>query len=467
MAGIIAQAEDGSCGQLIRPNALFRQPLALQWFEEGHLRRRSEGERQAGRFELFLDLLYVAILANFAENLAEHVGGNQLVKYILIFVPAWHVWSDLRELMNSFYNDDLAQRCLILWVMAILVVYGNNATLVDEDIGAMRATVGAYLVARLSAMAAHLIYSFASYHHRAQQRLWVALSFFGLFLYVPLFVESISLRGKVAVAFVAIITEQIFWNFTYSPLAKKLLRAKYTTAVDINHEIDRFAAFFIIILGEFLYQIVVGSPAAIGFNMALLRAVWTLIIAFCLNWIYVHGDGSLKAVHPLRHNILAAFAWVALHVPLTAGLLAGGHAAAISAKIHEEGEYHHPEIWLLCGGIGTGLICLWFLALLHKCSDASGTLLLPKHARVIFRPITGIIICCLPLAHDLKITAILSVIMALLVFTVVWENVTSLTRGAKFWESWEGTDYPKASDTLGRNDDNGIDMVKSPEEKVI
>lgn len=36
-----------------------------------------------GRFELFLDLLYVAILANFAENLAEHVGGDQLAKYIV------------------------------------------------------------------------------------------------------------------------------------------------------------------------------------------------------------------------------------------------------------------------------------------------------------------------------------------------------------------------------------------------
>lgn len=285
--------------------------------------------------------------------------------------------------MNSFYNDDLAQRCLILWVMAILVVYGNNATLVDEDIGAMRAAVGAYLVARLSAMAAHLIYSFASYHHRAQQRLWVALSFLGLLLYIPLFVETISLRAKVAVAFVAIITEEFIWNFTYSPLAKKLLKAKYTTAVDIGHEIDRFAAFFIIVLGEFLYQIVVGSPAAVGFNMALLRAIWTLIIAFCLNWIYVHGDGSLAAVHPLRHNVLASFAWVALHVPLVAGLLAGGHAAAVSAKIHDEEDYHHPEIWLLCGGIGTGLICLWFLALLHKCSDASGTLLLPK-ARLVY-----------------------------------------------------------------------------------
>ena len=36
-----------------------------------------------GRFELFLDLLYVAILANFAENLADHVSGPQIVKYMV------------------------------------------------------------------------------------------------------------------------------------------------------------------------------------------------------------------------------------------------------------------------------------------------------------------------------------------------------------------------------------------------
>jgi hypothetical protein len=46
----------------------------------------------------------------------------------------------------------------------------------------------------------------------------------------------------------------------------------------------------------------------------------------------------------------------------------------------------------------------------------------------------------------------MSIIMALLVFCVVWENVTSLMRGAKFWESWEGTEYPKESDTLSRSE---------------
>jgi low temperature requirement protein LtrA len=36
-----------------------------------------------GRFELFLDLLFVAILANFAEELASNASGDQLVKYLV------------------------------------------------------------------------------------------------------------------------------------------------------------------------------------------------------------------------------------------------------------------------------------------------------------------------------------------------------------------------------------------------
>jgi len=59
-----------------------------------------------------------------------------------------------------------------------------------------------------------------------------------------------------------------------------------------------------------------------------------------------------------------------------------------------------------------------------------------------FRPICAIIIICLPLSHDLDITSFLSIIMALIAFIVIWENITSLMRGAKFWEKWEDTRYP-------------------------
>ncbi|CDM37866.1 Low temperature requirement A [Penicillium roqueforti FM164] len=405
------------------PRFLFHQPRALQWFEDGKLMRRQDGERQAGRFELFLDLLYVAILSNFADTLAEDISGAKLVKYILILAPSWNVWSDLRELMNAFYTDDLLQRILILWVMAVLVVYGNNAPLVDEEIGAMRSAVGSYMVARISCNLAHVFYSFASYHHRPQQRLWVVLSSLSLCIYIPLYFESVSIRGKIAAAAVAISVETMVWILCYSPAGKKLLRVRWSTAVDIAHEIDRFSAFYIIALGEFLYLIIVGSYAAVGLNKRLLRAVWTLVIAFCLNWLYAHADGSLNTTHPCGTR-----------------LLAGGHVAAQSVA---EKEFEAPQRWLLCGGLGAGMIFLYVFALLHKSNDESGTLILDKPFRLIMRPAVGIITILLPLADHLNATDVLSIIMALFVFTLIWETITSLKKGACFWETWTDTDYPE------------------------
>jgi low temperature requirement protein LtrA len=162
-------------------------------------------------------------------------------------------------------------------------------------------------------------------------------------------------------------------------VAKKLLRATYTTAVDINHEVDRYAAFYIIALGEFLYLIIVGSHAAIGLNDRLLRAIWTLIIAFCLNWLYVHNDGSVENDHPLRHSIYTAFAFALIHLPLIASLLAGGHVAAASVAEH---EFEEPQRWLLCAGLGIGMICLYIFALMHGSKDERGTLLLDKVCQV-------------------------------------------------------------------------------------
>lgn len=49
----------------------------------------------------------------------------------------------------------------------------------------------------------------------------------------------------------------------------------------------------------------------------------------------------------------------------------------------------------------------------------------------------------LGLAHNLNATAVLSIIMALISFCLIWESVTSLQKCAKFWETWVDTVYPE------------------------
>lgn len=68
--------------------------------------------------------------------------------------------------MNNYYNDDLLQHCLILWIMALLVAHGNNTNLVAEPVGTVRTTVGSYACARLTLALTYRVYGFASTEHR-------------------------------------------------------------------------------------------------------------------------------------------------------------------------------------------------------------------------------------------------------------------------------------------------------------
>ena len=280
--------------------------------------------------------------------------------------------------MNSYYNDDLLQRCLILWIMALLVAYGNNANLVANSIGAMRTTVGVYVCARLTLALTYWVYSFASTEHRPQARVFSGLNVVGLCVWIPMFFESVSLRAKAAVAVVAIVYEEAAWIFSFGPWIKRRLRLEYSTAVDVPHEVDRQAAFYIIVLGEFLYGVIVGSPAGVGLHLSLFRAVETLVIAFSLNWLYVNADGSIIGTHPLRRSVTAAFSWFLIHLPLTASLLLGGHMCAVSVGVE---ELSSGERWLLCGGLAAGLLCLWIVGELHESKDEARTLILPKVGR--------------------------------------------------------------------------------------
>lgn len=420
---------------------LVKRPKALQWFHNGELKKASEGERQAGRFELFLDLLYVALVANFAEDFADNPTGRGLVKYALIFAPAWHVWSDLREIMNSYYTDDLVQRLIILWIMALLVLFGNNATEVAKELSAMRTTVAAYMAARFTVALVFLTCSFASYQHREQVRLMAGFILVGLCIWIPLFFESVSIRAKIAVAAVAIVYQEVTYIVTFSPWIKRRLRLTYSTAVDISHEIDRLAAFFIIILGEYLYSIIVGNPTGIGLTTGLVKAAWTLIIAFCLNWLYVNGDGSVHTIHPIRRSAVTAFAFFSLHMPMTAALLVGGHVAAESAG---RDELNRGERWLLGSGLGIGMACLWVLAMLFQSKDQR-LLIMPKFVRIGMRLVVALVLVLLPLTNEERFDPVklLSTVMGLFAFVVVWETVGGLMKGAKVYEKWEGTDPPK------------------------
>lgn len=109
-----------------------------------------------------------------------------------------------------------------------------------------------------------------------------------------------------------------------------MLHTEDESAMSSTHEEERYSSIYTIGLGQFVFRLIVGSPVS-GINTRVLLALWTLVFAFALNWMYVNGDGSLRPRHPLTCSYPAAMQRLLLHNPLLASLLAGGHVAVESS----------------------------------------------------------------------------------------------------------------------------------------
>lgn len=415
---------------------LFTRPHALNYFHKDHL-YRTRTERGSAKFELFLDLLYVGIVSNLARTATEEATGLSVLKYVLIFCPAWQVWSDLKDFMNYYYNDDFTQRMYVLWIMTLLVVYANNAPYVTDSHRQTAMVVVTYIIARLSAAAMVFWYTFWIIEHRAQMR------FNALFITcicgVWLAIIWVPIRVKIALAFVCIFLETFAYSWTFHPTFKKLLKVDYSTAVNIEHEVERIGAFYIIALGEFLYGIVATAPTGSGFTHNLARAVMTLIIAYCFLWFYFNGEGSEKAVHAIRRSIPTAYMWLYMHIPLFGSLLLAADAAGdftidtyesteknpaeenpSEEEIHEALHSYSLQFFFT-GGLCVSLLCITLLSLLDKSLDKEQTKKLPKLARILPRIPVAVVILCLAFA-EMQTTLLLGATAAILVCLLAYES---------------------------------------------
>lgn len=91
--------------------------------------------------------------------------------------------------------------------------------------------------------------------------------------------------------------------------------------------------------------------------------------------MYVYKDGAISNIHPIRRSVFTAFPWLLIHLPLSAGLLIGGHVSAASTLDEEMGS---GKRWLWGGGLGVGMAGMWIIAQLWHDLDPPGRLLLPK-----------------------------------------------------------------------------------------
>lgn len=410
----------------------FIRPHALNYFMDGVL-YRTKGERSSAKTELFLDLLYVGIIANLAGAASETATFEGLLKYILLFLPAWVVWADIKDFTNYYYNEDLLQRLYIFWIITVLAFYANNAHNAWEGVHGGALAYVPYMICRLLLAISLLVYSIYIPQHRAQLRVYAVTIFITSALWIPIIFFN-PLGKKIASA-VLLLLEQVCFSVCYSPWFKKKLNLRTSTALNIEHEVERFSAFVTIAIGEFLYKVVASNPFGVGFNIKFLRGVFLLLIAYCFAWLYNHGSTSKRAVHPLRHLAARAIAWIYFHVPLIAALVLAADAGGDFCKLDETDiwavlveEEHERSLHKLAiffsGGLGVAMLSLFVLGYLDVPRDPASLHIIPRTQRIALRLPVAVIYMGLPFAH-ISSTLLMGLCALLLTVVVIFESVVS------------------------------------------
>lgn len=448
--------------QYIKPpkqSVWFRRPHALNYFKDGVL-FRTKGERTSAKTELFLDLLYVGIIANLAGEASEEVGGKALLKYVLLFLPTWVIWADIKDFTNYYYNEDLSQKMYIFWILALLTLYINSHYALLNSTDGAALTIVPYILCRLSLAVSYFVYSFFIPEHRAQSRLYSAMVLVTSLCWIT--VIFVPTRVKIGLAFAFLFLEQVCFSIAYHPWTKKMMNLTTSTALNIEHEVERFSLFVTIAIGEFLYKVVAPGNLGVGFSAKFARGLFLLANAYILFWIYQYGSTSNKAIHPLRHSAWTAILWIYAHAPLIAALVlaadAGGDLASLdntsTAKHHsvsehgksviffgkegtlsEGGEEEEKNMYALSffytGGICVSLVCMFILGLVETSRDPPELFVLPKNLRIALRLPIAIIIVLLSLA-ELNTTLLMGLVTMLLGILLIFESVVGTPRSCLF-----------------------------------
>lgn len=86
------------------PLKLFKSPAVRQYFHKGILWRAS-GSEEVQSFELFVDLLYVGIIAVIGDAASEDATGLTLLHFIITFTLSWKIWNDMVLIISWFETD--------------------------------------------------------------------------------------------------------------------------------------------------------------------------------------------------------------------------------------------------------------------------------------------------------------------------------------------------------------------------
>ncbi|KAK4688918.1 hypothetical protein P7C73_g1188, partial [Tremellales sp. Uapishka_1] len=238
---------------------------------------------------------------------------------------SWSIWEEARKYSNQSGTDDLVHRVWVLIGMACLLGYSANASAIelhpseDElslDSTAVRAATAFYLVIKLTRVIVLWLYAYKLPRFRQSHTLMGLAVLIPMLVYLPL-IWVTSRRAQIIIASIAVVVDLLRIDHVFYKLAThwkyhRQLRdwkrrgeefegskpnkpgwfsighiGVTTPAMNIEHVIERNAAFVVIVLGELVINLIyVASASDFGVSRKYGKAVMGLMVAWAINWLY-------------------------------------------------------------------------------------------------------------------------------------------------------------------------------------
>ena len=268
-----------------------------------------------GRFELFIDLIWVGIVGNIADHFSEQAYGPESVnstgraifEFIVLFLLAWRFWMYLQQFMSKYHTHDVLESVWIIWALILAMMYGNNAPyLFDNDVRYSLA-ISLYLVFKASLLVIEAYYSLHLPHLRKRVILQTALSMPLLGLWLPAY--WFYYPTKAALIFCAVTLEYWAAAVLDVPWAQRFLQDDRKEIINWDHWIERLQDFYIIILGDGVLLLVKGSPLGSGITAEAGAGVSALWVYYVLSCLFFNGDLSRRYVHAVRRTWWRGILW--------------------------------------------------------------------------------------------------------------------------------------------------------------
>jgi low temperature requirement protein LtrA len=365
------------------------------------LRTLEDGEgRRASYLELFFDLVFVVAIAQLAHELELDHSLRGFGIFAALYLPVFLAWQGFSFYADRFDTDDVVFRLVMF--TAMLAIAALAIQLPDVAHGDSTGFVIAYVVLRSLMVGLYL----RSYRHAPEARPLIARYVWEYSLAIAIWAVSLAFEPPVRYVLWGI---ALVWELSIPTLARKLFAA---IPVHASHVPERFALFTIIVLGETIVVVALGTSGSEWALAAAVVAVLGFITAAAIWWVYFGGGGEVT-LRPSPEWILV---FTHVHIPLLAALTAFSAGLALAIEHASDASLDAGTRWALAGGIALYLACVTVV----QRATAQGLLRGTEIARAIAVGVLLVLALGGGRIEPVAFSAVVAATLVLLVATKLW-----------------------------------------------